>query len=817
MVIDDDETQTQGAANRYRVEVIAAGEQTTTCYPQWIATDGLGNFQTSNGTDWLTNEAFSASATGKFMRYNNGVLLLSNSLSCKYSTNRGQTWADTSIPSGHTTSSSYRTKVFDNEFWLVSDDNPTLLHGGGGTLDAITLESPSESPISIAGAAGYQVLGCSHNEARIPVEVSNDHFVTHASRDIDVLDDVVLAVSNGSRTLVGGEDSLLTQYTDGGSSWSDPYTMPSELGAKLIGGDAHENIFVVFGSDGLAVSTNGGESFTAITLSEEFHPLDVQIGNGLIVAVGEKNAGPALRASGRLLSPIRSRGRCARTISAPPGSGPSRSWASARMDPAPDGGGYYNEAGETFVPCTTRSTSTAPQWKDVATEICARASSKLLDHIDFDNMTDEVPGFLLGNSALKASDYLRTLNTFYFVNTPEYDGKLRSIRLGGSTVGTLHTADMLTVEDQDDDLREMPVVGWKRLTVTYPDPANNYVASTQTAPRTSPDVQATSEVKIECPIPFDADRAMQIADILQKIKFCELEGTFKRAFPAEYDKFIPSDAVDFDLDGRRYLILKKSFDLGMVQFEGRYDRASAYTSVAVGTNAPTPSPRSSNTKGPSLFVGFNSVRLRDADASPGIYVAIRGLLDGWPGCLLQVSIDDRASWIDLDLFSTNAITGKLLNAVPASGTREPIAVSLSGDGQVESVTADQVDAGLNRFAMVTDDVAEIGQFQTADENSIGTFDLSDVTAPQLGSTAAEHAADDAFVLCNTAVRLIPIDIKYAGKTIYFRPVTLGTNPEGNLVYGIVYKPQFFGPVTYEPITVDGEAITVDGSQLLRGA
>ena len=86
--------------NRYRVEVIAAGEQTTTCYPQWIATDRLGNFQTSNGTDWLTNEAFSASATGKFMRYNNGVLLLSNSLSCKYSTNRGQTWADTSIPSG---------------------------------------------------------------------------------------------------------------------------------------------------------------------------------------------------------------------------------------------------------------------------------------------------------------------------------------------------------------------------------------------------------------------------------------------------------------------------------------------------------------------------------------------------------------------------------------------------------------------------------------------------------------------------------------------------------------------------------------------
>ena len=84
------------------------------------------------------------------------------------------------------------------------------------------------------------------------------------------------------------------------------------------------------------------------------------------------------------------------------------------MDPfAPDGGGYYNEAGETFVPARRDPLHCAAG--TVATEICARASSKLLDHIDFDNMTDEVPGFLLGNSGLKASDHLRTLNTFYFV------------------------------------------------------------------------------------------------------------------------------------------------------------------------------------------------------------------------------------------------------------------------------------------------------------------------------------------------------------------------------------------------------------------
>jgi hypothetical protein len=454
--------------------------------------------------------------------------------------------------------------------------------------------------------------------------------------------------------------------------------------------------------------------------------------------------------------------------------------------PLPDGGGFYNSLGEIWVPCSTRATSDAPIWKDVATEICRRADTRLPAVIDFDNMTQEVPGFLLGNPTLKGSDYLRTLLTFYFADAPEYDGKIRTVLRGGAVSGTLDPDDIMRMEDRDDDLREQPIVGWRRLTVTYPDPANKYVPSTQVAPRTSPDVSATSDMNIECPIPFDADTAYQKADILQKIKFCELEGSFKRAFPAEYDKFVPSDPVTFD--DRRQIITKKSFDLGLVQIEGHYDRASAYTSVGKGTAAPPPSPQTSNVKGPSILVPFNAPSLRSSDREPGIYVAVRGLFPGWPGCALQISVDAKASWINVATLSAASTLGSFVDDVAVGSNREPITVDLQPDGQVETITDDQFDAGLNRFALITDGIAEIAQFKTADETSAGYYELTDIESE---TPEVAHSAGDKFVLIDNSVPFIPIDSKYAGTTLYLRAVTLGTPEASNDIVSLVFDPPTF--------------------------
>lgn len=744
VVVDDDETQTQGAANQYRVEVIAVGTRESTCVEPdliawWPLDDAVGGGSAREviaGADGVYSDDVSAGP----------VLCAGSGPSAKF-TDFGQYMvaAPYLVPS-----------VSSMDEWTVSCwiqplpywDGTEYINGGGSIEKRIAQYANSDFSY---GTADW---GLSLSTPSSPPESRNTIPRGFTSN----------APTTTSTNMFGDSQTTMGEKYFFAMSWKkDP--SPATTGRYELT------------VNGALVDFDENKGNSGVT--------------GQYIIVGGGYAFPENAQFIGCVADLKIYNRALTTIELAEKFKSSDEWL-----PLPDGGNvYYDRKGNLWTVCSTRSSETPAIWKDIATEICRRASTKLLDHIDFDNMTDEVPGFLLGNAGLKGSDYLRTLNTFYFTNTVEYDGKLRSIRLGGTIAGTLDPDDQLTIEEQDDDLREPPVVGWSRVTVVYPDPANKYVASTQTAPRTSPDVTANSEIKIECPIPFDGDRAAQITDIIQKIKFCELEGTFKRAFPAEYDKYVASDAVMWD--GRRNLILKKSFDLGMVQFDGRYDRASAYTSVAIGTAAPTPSKQASNMKGPTLFAGFNSVRLRDSDGSTGIYVALRGLLEGWPGCLLQVSVDEQASWINAGTYTSQSILGKLASNVPASGIREPITITLSGDGQVESITDDQIDAGLNRFAMISGGMAEIGQFKTADENSDGTIDLTDTFAPQLGSAAAEHATGDAFVMISQSVFLIPIDIRYAGKTIYFRPVTLGTAAANNIVYGVKYIPQFTGPALYD--------------------
>ena len=106
-----------------------------------------------------------------------------------------------------------------------------------------------------------------------------------------------------------------------------------------------------------------------------------------------------------------------------------------------------------------------------------------------------------------------------------YDGAYRQPNRWGPTTGR-HFKDLgvygaTVIEDEDDDTRGQAIDGYQRVTVMYPDPANNYVPTPQSAPRSSPDVSANSNITLECPIPFDADTMARKADIMQKVAFLQ--------------------------------------------------------------------------------------------------------------------------------------------------------------------------------------------------------------------------------------------------------------------------------------------------------
>jgi hypothetical protein len=115
------------------------------------------------------------------------------------------------------------------------------------------------------------------------------------------------------------------------------------------------------------------------------------------------------------------------------------------------------------------------------------------------------------------------------------------------------------------------------------------------------------------------------------------------------------------------------------------------------------------------------------------------------------------------------------------------------------VTDAQITAGLNRAAVVTDDVAEILQFKTATETGTDAYTLTNLTHAEKGTEDDGHASGDAFVYSDSTVVFIPIDVEYAGQTLVWRPVTIGTASASNATYSTVFTP--------DEIFIDGGAIT----------
>lgn len=469
--------------------------------------------------------------------------------------------------------------------------------------------------------------------------------------------------------------------------------------------------------------------------------------------------------------------------------------ADPSLMPVPDAPGTFYDPWQDRIlvlgNCVDKIAGDAAIWRDVVTDIANRASTLLPDQLDINNMTDAVPGYVLGNATLTGTDYVRTLCTFYFTDLPEYDDELHAIRRGGAIVATLDPDDLLAIEDEDDDDREAALKAFRRVTITYPDPANKYIATPQTAPRTSPDVSANSNVTIECPIPFSADLATQKADIMQRIAFLQVEGTFKRAFTAEYSRYVASDPVIFN--DRRHIITKTSNDESMVRFEGTYDRPSAYTSLAIGSNAPTPEPQTSNLKGPTLAVPMNLPQLRAADNVPGMYVALQGMLPGWPGADLYLSVDGGLTEQLVGRVTFPSTIGFMAQDCDDginSPSTDDMVVQLYPGGEVETITADQIAARQNAFAVLSSGLAEVGQFQTADEDiSVDRlYTLTDLTRGELGTDAAEHFIGDRWVLLDGTILFVPIDPAHAGETLIFRAVTLGTAAANNPTVSVVYDP-----------------------------
>lgn len=400
-------------------------------------------------------------------------------------------------------------------------------------------------------------------------------------------------------------------------------------------------------------------------------------------------------------------------------------------------------------------------------------------------LTDIIPGYLIAGQATGA-DCLRPTQQMFFYDLPEVDGPIVAVKRGGALAATITDDDMLASSDDEEETRPQQLEYPAKVSVVTQDPAAEYAPVPQTSIRSSINVNSTSEVTIQSPIPFGGDDAAKRAQIIHKVMFAQAEGRKDFALPEEYSYLVPSDCIEHA--GKRWLIEKKDSADGENRLECVYDRASAYTSTATGSGVTAPTLPGTGLRGPTTMVAMNLPALRTEDSAPGMYVAVHGLLPDWAGCALYLSVDGGVTEQPVRQISNAATMGHLTAGLAVAGTT----LSVDVRGELESVSAAQIAAKANAFAIVSAGKAEIGQFQTAtlvtDGATVDAYNLTTLTRGLLGTAAAAHLTGDRFVLLDASVYFVPIDAIHSGKTLIFRAVTLGTDPANNATFSAVYTP-----------------------------
>lgn len=380
----------------------------------------------------------------------------------------------------------------------------------------------------------------------------------------------------------------------------------------------------------------------------------------------------------------------------------------------------------------------------------------------------------------------------YFFELPEWGNsgdagtKLRAVMRGGATAFTL-TEDDIVDDGEPAPTRPQQLEFPRKISLSAADPDANYEPSTEPAERESENIKSVGEQRTTTSLVLIRDEIAQTAEKMLKMAEATSVGRINRTVPIKFSRYTPSDCLTYG--NKRYRIVQSTLRGSTLEWEMERDRASAIVSNAKGATAQTPTQPTSSVRGPTIFAAMNLASLRSADNVPGIYIAAQGLLPGWSGADIYLSVDDGASEQKVATISAPATMGFL--AADCTDSSEPLTVQLYRGGELVSVTSEQIDARLNGFTILTAGVAEVGQFQDADEVDDLLYELTNVTRGLNETAAVPHFAGDTFVLLDAGVVFLPLDAALAGKTLIFRAVSIGTPIANNPTTSVVFDPPEF--------------------------
>lgn len=426
----------------------------------------------------------------------------------------------------------------------------------------------------------------------------------------------------------------------------------------------------------------------------------------------------------------------------------------------------------------------------VASQLMERAgySESDYDISDLLSITKQIRGMTLSQISSTRTPMELVQSAFFFEASKS--DKIYMFRRRTTAAASIPYEDLGAASDISAETEPLSLVVGNELEVpaqislSYNNVTEDYNIGTEHSDRLL--TGQTSNSMVQMPLGMTPAEAKGVVDAMLWDSIAGLTKT-TLALPLKYAYLEPGDVIDVtnnDARQYRFRILTKRDTLPILTFECTLDDVNALTSAEI-TDENYISETTPAVIAPTVWESMDIPILRDADNSPGYYVAVApdrvAAEDEWKGAVIVRSWDDVV-YEQLVQTSDQCVLGACVDVLGdwtgGNVFDETNTLTVVMQGQLSSSTRSAMLLDLSVNAMLVGD--EIIRFRTAtlvSSTSDGEYEyvLSSLVRGQRGTEWAMtgHGSDERCVLLNTKLRRITTQTNQINVERYIKAITFG--------------------------------------------
>jgi hypothetical protein len=402
-------------------------------------------------------------------------------------------------------------------------------------------------------------------------------------------------------------------------------------------------------------------------------------------------------------------------------------------------------------------TSNTVSLASIVADLCNKSGLGVTDY-DVSTLTHPVDGIAISRPTT-ARGVINTLQQAYFFDMVESDNKLKCVTRGQSPIAEFLEDDLAahdatsgstSIPDQVKMTRAQEMELPYEVNVTYMSKNQNYQEGTQYDRRLN--TQAVNVASTQLPMSLDDTHAKNIASV-GLFNAWQERMTFQFTTSRKYAHIEPTDVCYLNKNGNKYairIVKKTDKSDGTIDWSAVREDIAVYTQNGVASTSTNTGSQTVDYAYPLLSYPFETVPLRDSDASsPVYYLATSSSNENGGSGMVYESIDNGVTWDLKTQASGQCGVGVITNALTTPNTFNDVDWSQKAVIKIQPwITLSSCSyfdiINQKNFILIGD---EIVQYMNAYSSGNGVWELTGLLRGLKGTDIyANHSANERVIL-----------------------------------------------------------------------